>query len=630
MVLHVDDELSRVVVESNASLTSGTSPEVPNLYSRDLAGGAYRLRTPIGPTYMDAIRALLFYNADAGSVFMGASSDGGQVLFNSVWPYTPDAPPMGPGNRLYLAGDAGVDLVGVLPDGTVPETAYAGSGLFSTDHAVSEDGRRVYFTTNRDGFGPLYLREGGETEAIVDDPDQIATFYAATPDGSRMLYRLTRNLGQPGDQGLFLYDAETGTSEFLSVDSQLADGVSTGSDMEAFAASEDLGRVYFTARGALVDGQAPIGETFALYLWDHGVIEHVATLNDDQDYFPGPRYRAYSSYPGSNTWIERPDGGRTADGRVVVFRTTARVTDDETGGFHQIYRYETAGGELECLSCPADGPATAASSLYEAHYLTLGRTGPHSRPLGQGNALSADGERVFFSTRQALVAGDVNNRLDAYVWEDGQVSLISDGVSPFDAAFVDASASGDDAFFATRNRLIAADTDDLVDLYDARVGGGFPEPEGPPSGCTGDGCQGQPSDGPGGRRGGSNALAGAGNVSVPRAGVGLRRLTAAQRSALVAGSRIRVRLTVTRPGRVGVTVRGRIGGRARLVASGQTVAAKAGVVSVGLRLSSAARRQLRRRGALRVVVVARLGSKRSSPVGLRLTSSSNQSRAHGR
>ena len=42
--------------------------------------------------------------------------------------------------------------------------------------------------------------------------------------------------------------------------------------------------------------------------------------------------------------------------------------------------------------------------------------------------------------------------------------------------FLDASASGDDVFFATRERLAPTDTDELVDVYDARVDGGFPAP----------------------------------------------------------------------------------------------------------------------------------------------------------
>ncbi|HMC50580.1 MAG TPA: hypothetical protein VKH20_08030, partial [Solirubrobacterales bacterium] len=37
----------------------------------------------------------------------------------------------------------------------------------------------------------------------------------------------------------------------------------------------------------------------------------------------------------------------------------------------------------------------------------------------------------------------------------------------------DASASGDDVFFFTRQQLVGQDKDELQDVYDARVGGGL-------------------------------------------------------------------------------------------------------------------------------------------------------------
>ena len=50
--------------------------------------------------------------------------------------------------------------------------------------------------------------------------------------------------------------------------------------------------------------------------------------------------------------------------------------------------------------------------------------------------------------------------------------------------------SGDNVFFTTRDRLTEADHDELIDLYDARVGGGFPESP-PARECHGEECQAQ-------------------------------------------------------------------------------------------------------------------------------------------
>ena len=70
--------------------------------------------------------------------------------------------------------------------------------------------------------------------------------------------------------------------------------------------------------------------------------------------------------------------------------------------------------------------------------------------------------------------------------------LISSGRSAGGASFVDASADGSDAFFLTDGSLVAADPGS-VDLYDARVGGGFPIPP-PPIACEGDACQALPPE----------------------------------------------------------------------------------------------------------------------------------------
>ncbi len=51
----------------------------------------------------------------------------------------------------------------------------------------------------------------------------------------------------------------------------------------------------------------------------------------------------------------------------------------------------------------------------------------------------------------------------------GCVALISSGQGSGDSAFVDASVSGNDVFFLASDRLVTADTDNAVDMYDAHV-----------------------------------------------------------------------------------------------------------------------------------------------------------------
>ncbi len=52
---------------------------------------------------------------------------------------------------------------------------------------------------------------------------------------------------------------------------------------------------------------------------------------------------------------------------------------------------------------------------------------------------------------------------------EGCVGLISSGTSAHESTFLDASESGDEAFFTTAERLVATDEDTNYDVYDARV-----------------------------------------------------------------------------------------------------------------------------------------------------------------
>jgi hypothetical protein len=106
-------------------------------------------------------------------------------------------------------------------------------------------------------------------------------------------------------------------------------------------------------------------------------------------------------------------------------------------------------------------------------------------------------------------------------------------------------------FFSTTEGLDPADTDESYDVYDARVGGGFAKAD-VAAPCDGDSCQGPPSGGPSLAVSGSTSLFGAGNALPSSTGT-----TAAARLKLgtrkVSRNSLRVRATVTGPGRVGLT-----------------------------------------------------------------------------
>ena len=122
---------------------------------------------------------------------------------------------------------------------------------------------------------------------------------------------------------------------------------------------------------------------------------------------------------------------------------------------------------------------------------------------------------MFFDTGEALLSQDTNGRIDVYEWAPDTLRLISSGRSGHDSAFLDASADGQDVFFTTREQLVGADDDALIDVYDARVGGGLPEQENQPE-CMGDACQGPVSPPPALSGAGTGTLGGSGNVRTIR------------------------------------------------------------------------------------------------------------------
>ena len=137
----------------------------------------------------------------------------------------------------------------------------------------------------------------------------------------------------------------------------------------------------------------------------------------------------------------------------------------------------------------------------------VAQTEPFGLSLYRSRAVLDNG-RVFFNAVDPLVAGDSNGNWDVYQWQPvgvgscetdtstasasrqgpGCVGLISSGTSEGDAGFLDASASGNDVFFMTRGRLSVLDTDDEVDVYDARVDGIAAVLE-PIQECAGEACQ---------------------------------------------------------------------------------------------------------------------------------------------
>lgn len=210
---------------------------------------------------------------------------------------------------------------------------------------------------------------------------------------------------------------------------------------------------------------------------------------------PAPSEIAGFSTPASPGFEARA----SANGAAFILATNAVLTGaldaegagpaNNQGEQRQVYRYEPSSGSLLCLSCAPMGIVQSPASSFN----TEG---------GAGRVIADEGGRVFFTTAEKLLSRDVNGVDDVYEWEReglgscpqgqkaGCVYLISSGTSPGPSFYLDNDESGENVFFATSQGLVAGDTDESYDVYDARVGGGFPQAS-PSSGCAAD-CQGPP------------------------------------------------------------------------------------------------------------------------------------------
>jgi hypothetical protein len=402
--------------------------------------------------------------------FAGATPDLSRIVFEANDALLPEAP--AETSSVYgWSRSSGLRLVSVLPGGEpASEATAAGPGGSDFGKVISADGSRVFWTAE----GQLYAREGGvhtvklnASTRAVSLGDGSAELLAIAADGSKAFFSDSTSLTDaPEDHGgLYEYDFETESLRLLTPEpggEPRVEGV--------VAVSGDGSALYFVTRSVLAVG-AQAGEP-NLYLARAGALELIGTLaeTDSSDW---------------TAWAEERTSRVTADGGQLAFLSRASLTGydnrDAVSGepVSELFVYDAGEDLLTCVSCNPKGSrpigrATLPGNTFSTY---------------QSKIFSADGSRVFFNSADALTSLDSNHRQDVYVFADGQPQLISTGTSSDISALVDVGGGGRDVFFTTRSRLVAGDRDNGSDLYDARVGGGYPE-EPEPLPCEGEGCRG--------------------------------------------------------------------------------------------------------------------------------------------
>jgi hypothetical protein len=477
----------------------GTPADIPNLYRRDdlldPGPGSYALLTvplvPVDPAFVL-------------SLGVAVSDDCSHVLFQSRLNLVPEASGSGP--KLYEWVDGTLRLAGILPDGNPAPESVAGLGAGSYMLGMlSADGSRVFFSSG----GNAYMRVDGTTTVQLNATLPGASLWIVSADGSHAV------LTSGNDLYLVDTNAPASPPTLISPDDAPSDGHSIAG---VVGVSADGGSVYFFAAGQLVADEPLLGSNLGLYAWRNGELRFVGETAGPTDTIPD----SLNTTPGFQTLASRvsPDGSR------VIFMTRSGDGFRGRWGFpgydhshtcnggtlrcRELYLFDADAGSLVCVSCNPSGATATADAFIDA----ASGIGGSNQPAHLSHPFSNDGQRVFFSTAEALVPGDSNGRSDVYEYDVPSASphLITSGKDAGDSYFMDARPNGDDVFFVTRERLVGWDVDENYDLYDARVGGGLPEPVSPQPACAGESCQGQPTAGPAPETAASNTYTGPGNA----------------------------------------------------------------------------------------------------------------------
>jgi len=516
----VSNELTCSILESVNPLTADVPAVdreigVTNLYSRD-AAGHYTLISntiPANPT--------LRGNGKPYFVVAGASGDCSRIYFSSGYELLPGA------SGVYEWHDGIVRDAGLLPDGTPATVAgtiamggEGATGAGTRANSVSGDASRFFFTATSDagsdqGKRAVFAREAGASIDISQSRTATATLGAryetASPDGSRVFFVANYGLAANGSSSgpvencangrqadgacdLYEYDLESGSLTDLSVDENPLD-TARGAVVEGVVATSETGDVvYFVALGQLVPGR---GNTYAQNLEGDGsanlyvihgsarTLTYVATVAREDLGSSGETGGTSVDQGTRGLLMNRPgswDAQVTPDGQHLVFVSERPLTGYRSDGVPEAFLYSLAEERTVCLSCRRDGRASVAIAQSTP---IPGTPAQVATQLYFPRVISNDGSRVFFTIADPLTPDAISGAKNLYMWEDGSVYLINTetkGIPPgelgFGNVFYAASASGNDVFFVSINRLVPQDKDDVQSLYDARVGGGFPsEPE---------------------------------------------------------------------------------------------------------------------------------------------------------
>lgn len=463
------------------------APVFPVAYSKDLQTTLWLTSVPMTPAgppeeqlglYRQVGDGPLQFIAHIGegltighSGFIGMSSDGKAVVFTTKEHLLPGDAGRMQGESVYEWNQSGLRLLDVESDGGLLSSC---GSTISPANGMSLSAQRVFFTHPAQavcGTKRVYLRDaanGTLTEISASrctridcNAAQNVTFAGATRDGSGAYLVTAQQLtndDQDSGRDLYRYDVE---SEQLSLLSGGSPVVAGEVKENVVYPSDDGKQVYFRADGVMIAGELTAGEK-------------LMRANGS-----GMNLVADAVFP------VQPTVQISANGNKALFVSASKIVEGDTDERQDTYLYDASDDIVTRISAgpfAGNGPFDAnLTTVLDIPELDFGNNDPF-------HGLDASGSRAVFATAEPLVPEDTNATADVYEWKDGQLGLVSSGTSEFESSFGGLSRSGSTVIFGTTESLVAADRDGGdIDLYAARVGGGFPEPSVAPA-CDSASC----------------------------------------------------------------------------------------------------------------------------------------------
>ena len=520
-------ELSETLAIGKAGNPNATVASIPGSTGSSLVGA--NQGTPSAPAFSDVV----FASEDHGLLPPGPEREAAEQTEPEL-------------NDLYLWAGGRLRLVNVNNQGGLLSPCGAVAGLGGGDgnalDAVSADGSKIFFTSPErecNGLQPqLYMRLDDSETVDVSEPQGVSVepaaralvqYNGASADGSKVLFSTATALTPEAGPGfhLYEYDTEAPAGSRLKL---VADEVAQANQELVnpnVVVSEDGSAVYYRGAGA-VEANGHAISVSGIWRYDTATGERrfvavpVEALNEAEPVYVTANGEFYL-FPAGN-------GAQSP----VEFLGPHGLEPELRGiGHDELYRYDATDGTVMCVSCGA-GVAPTEGEMIEPFLNGFAAASVPREP----RTISEDGRRVFFQTEARLVPQDTNQDIpgvqartgvgtDVYEWEqsgteeapgvicrqqNGCTHLISTGEEVGPELLLGATADGKDVFFTSAAQLVPQATPEFTNIYDARIGGGFPSAS-PPAECTS--CQGVGSPPPVFSSRATESFVGAGNPAGP-------------------------------------------------------------------------------------------------------------------